>query len=73
MSESLFVKLGEGRRVRNPHTGKLLLSDRVYKVSKAQFWLRRLDAGDLVACEQPGESAGEKPKASPKKKEKAGD
>lgn len=76
MSEFLFVKLAEGRRVRDPLSLAVMLPGKVYRVVNGQFWLRRLDAGDLV-LEKESESkehAAEKVAEAPKKKSaKAGD
>lgn len=74
MSEFLWVKLVEGRRVRNPATGSILSPEKVYRFRKAQFWFRRLAAGDLVMCDDPSATQpAERAKAAPKKKEKAGE
>lgn len=43
----MFVKLSEGRRVKDPQTGKALDSNREYKVKRTQFWLKRLAEQDI--------------------------
>lgn len=70
------VKLGDGRRVRDPATGHILIAGKEYRVRSGQFWFRRIDAGDVVLCDESSapkveELKLEKPKL--KKKEKSGE
>jgi len=69
MSEFLWVKLSEGKRVRDPLSQSILLPGKVYKVRYSQFWLRRVDSGDVIVCEEPKEmKVDAEPKAQAKKK-----
>lgn len=47
MSDTITIKLAEGRRVRDPETGVPLSEDAV-TVTRSTFWTRRLDDGDVV-------------------------
>lgn len=75
MSEFMWVKLAEGKRVRDPLSQSIMLPEKVYKVRKGQFWLRRVESCDVIACEAPKAEIveSEKPKALSKKKEKSGE
>lgn len=46
----MFVKPTPGRKVRDPLT-KRHLADAGAEVPSSTYWLRRLDAGDVVAAE----------------------
>ena len=53
----LYLKLVDGRRVRNPDSGEYLKPGKVYKLKRKQFWFRRLKDGDVVeAIEKSNES-----------------
>jgi hypothetical protein len=47
----LYLKPGEGRRVRKPDG--LLLDAEGEFVSRETYWLRRLDDGDVVEADPP--------------------
>lgn len=47
MSDTIKIKIAEGRRVRDPDTGAPIGSDAV-TVTRSIFWQRRLDDGDVV-------------------------
>ncbi len=67
----LHIQLEEGRRVRDPYTAQVMQGGKIYKVRPVQFWLRRIESGDVKIVE-PQESA--KPVQQKKKaKEKSGD
>lgn len=61
MSEQVFVKPAvEGTVIRDPHS-KMALPASGMLVPKNNFWTRRIQFGEVVVVENPG---NEKPKAS---------
>lgn len=64
MLQYVQVKLGEGRSVIDPDNGRVLEVGRSYRLKQTQFWLKRLQSGDVVL-----DVPAEEPKV---KKEKAG-
>jgi len=53
MAQILFVKVKEGLTgLRNPLDGILLSPGVVYEVPASQFWLRRLEQGDVMLAAQ---------------------
>lgn len=47
MVEYFDIVLCEGKRIRDPYKGLYLEANKVYRVPKAQFWMRRLEDGDI--------------------------
>lgn len=75
MSEYLEVRLCEGKRVRDPHSGTYLEAGKVYRFPRAQFWMMRLKDKD-VALAIAAVQSKEKPKPIRRKKKaekKSGD
>jgi len=66
MNEKMMkIKIKEGLSIRDPKTMSLMQSGLVYKVEKAQFWIRRLRDGDVeIVSDLPPK----KEKAKAKKK-----
>lgn len=50
MSEFMWVKLCDGKRVKDPISQHVLIPGKAYKVKCGQFWLRRLECGDVEPC-----------------------
>jgi len=78
MSEFLWIKLSEGKRVRDPLTQQILIPGKAYRVRDGQFWMRRLESRDVELCSPPKSAQPEvetksEIKVSAKKKEKAGE
>lgn len=68
MSDRLKVKIAEGRRVRDPESNRLLEDTMLYEFPATQFWLKRIQVGDVVVVSD--EAAKPAPRA---KKEKLGE
>lgn len=56
MNETVFVRPGEGRRVRDPATGRPVLAEG-QDMPLDTFTRRRLADGDLVRATRPAEAA----------------
>lgn len=69
MSEFMWVKLCNGKRVKDPVSQHVLIPGKVYKVKCGQFWLRRLEAGDVEPCKAEKDAPTLEAK-QPKKKDK---
>ena len=64
MNEKMMkIKIKEGLSIRDPKTMSLMQSGLVYKVEKAQFWIRRLRDGDVeIVSDLPPKKEKEKAK-----------
>lgn len=62
--QMISVELSQDRRVRNPDTGLVLEAGKSYRVPATQFWLKRLQDGDVLLLEE------KKSEAKPEKKKK---
>lgn len=70
MSEKLLIRPGVGKKIKNPLNGLVLPADRNTAVYATQFWLRRLQCGDVVKgpVEKKAEPSVEKEKKVSRKK-----
>lgn len=72
MHDKIFVRPIEGIVVKNPRTGLILPADSTTAVEPNQFWLRRIEQGDVEVVEHVEKcvekSESEKPKKVSKKK-----
>lgn len=67
MADKLKVKLADEKRVRDPESNRLLDAAMVYDFPATQFWLKRIQTGDVVLVSE------EAPKPAARvKKEKHG-
>ena len=71
MSEKIFVKPAEGCLVNMPERNMQQLPADGARVSRTQFWLRRLACGDVVETDDPKAEARAQAAADAKAKEKA--
>jgi len=56
MNETMFVKPAPGRKVRDPLTGAPMPAEGA-EVPRAQYWMRRLKAGDVAQATPPAPAA----------------
>ena len=64
MTQILFLKVKEGlTELRNPLDGMVLIPGVVYELPASQFWLKRLEQGDVVAVAVQADSKEKKSKA----------
>jgi hypothetical protein len=73
MAEFMSIKLADGRRVKDPYTSHVLTPGKIYKVGVGQFWLRRIESGDVVLADAPAAPIAHEPAPKKSKKEKLGD
>lgn len=62
----MLIEVKAGRHVRDPKTGKLMKEGEPVNVDKSQYWIRRLQAGDVMMVKKTKKPA---PKTETKKSE----
>lgn len=65
--KTLRILPANGLKIRDPRNGNPLPSDRTTSVPANQYWLRRLQSGDVLENVEPKPEMKEEPKAEQKK------